>query len=175
MRYFLLLLFLLLPFTIKMGEVRQYIYETECYPIENLILNEYLTSIGIRESSGRYDAVNSFGFMGKYQFSPITLRGLGFDVDMDVFLSTPELQDSAMITLLHHNYNILKNIIDEFDGEEFNDVTITKSGILAAAHLVGPHRTRLLLQNNIHTEDAYGTSAMEYLISFSGYDINLQP
>jgi hypothetical protein len=175
MRYFLLLLFLILPFTTKVGEFKQYIYEIECHSIDDIVLNEYLNSIGFRESSGRYDAVNSFGFMGKYQFSPVTLIGLGFDVNMDEFLSTPELQDSAMITLLHHNYNILRNLIDVFDGEEFNDVTITKSGILAAAHLVGPYRTRLLLQDNINTEDAYGTTAMEYLISFSGYNINLQP
>lgn len=174
MRYFLLSLFLLLPFTIQTEGVRNYIYKAECYPVENLILNEFMSSIGFRESSGRYDVVNSFGFMGMYQFSPATLRGLGFDVEMDVFLSNPQLQDSAMVVLLHHNFGILRRLIDEFDGEEFGDFTITKSGILAAAHLVGPRRTRLLLEEGINTEDAYGTTAMDYLISFSGYNINLQ-
>ena len=39
----------------------------------------YMDSIAIIESKDRYFAVNQFGYMGKYQFSKKTLKGLGYD------------------------------------------------------------------------------------------------
>lgn len=136
-------------------------------------LSIYLEHIAFRESSGRYNVVNTFGYMGMYQFSPVTLKNLGFKVTREEFLSNPELQDSAMVYLLQHNYKILNSIIDEHDGTLINDNEITKSGILATAHLIGPRRTRILLEDGIDTNDGYGTSALSYLVEFSGYNINL--
>lgn len=174
-KYIILLLLLIMPYSANYGAyiTHKIIYNAECIAVSTLILDNYMESIGFRESSGRYDAVNSFGYMGKYQFAPATLRNLGFDVRMNEFLFNPQLQDSAMISLLHHNYKILKNTIYTYDGTEMDEYTITKSGILAAAHLVGPRRTRLLLERGIDTNDAYGTTALSYLIEFSGYDIEL--
>jgi hypothetical protein len=136
-------------------------------------LDIYLEHIGFKESSGRYNVVNTFGYMGMYQFSHVTLKNLGFEVTREQFLSSPELQDSAMIYLLQHNYKILNRIIYEYDGTLIDDNEITKSGILATAHLIGPRRTRILLEDGIDTKDGYGTSALSYLVEFSGYNINL--
>lgn len=133
----------------------------------------YLNKIGYSESSGRYSVVNEHGYMGKYQFSPNTLRGLDILVNKKQFLNNPSLQDSAMVVLLIHNRKILKRYIDEYSGIEINGNTITESGILASAHLVGPYRTKLLLKNGIDYSDAYGTKASEYLTKFSGYNLNL--
>jgi hypothetical protein len=177
MRYFLLIL--LLVFVPHSTNYKNYTdtdihHNVKCKSLDKLILNQYMSSIGLRESSGRYDVVNTFGYLGKYQFSPVTLYNLGFDVGADEFLKNPQLQDSAMVSLLIHNYEILNRVINEFDGSVlFDDYIITTSGILAAAHLIGPHRTRILLEDGIDTKDGYGTSALSYLVEFSGYNINL--
>jgi hypothetical protein len=142
--------------------------------LSNIDMILFMDSIGFRESSGNYEAVNSFGFLGKYQFSPTTLFGLGIDVHPNEYLSNPELQDSSFIALLHHNRRILYRYITEFDGTEWDTLgVITKSGILASAHLIGPHRTKQLLVDGVDFSDAYGTYASEYLIQFSGYNIIL--
>jgi hypothetical protein len=135
--------------------------------------NDYLDRVGERESNGRYHIVNDYGYMGKYQFSHKTLNGLGISVSKTEFLSNPQLQDSAMVALLIHNRILLKKYIDKYDGNDINGNIITESGILAAAHLIGPHRTKLLLTEGIDSEDAFGTSALSYLTEFSGYSLHL--
>jgi len=37
----------------------------------------YKEAIGFRESQGKYNKVNSLGYLGKYQFGPETLRSIG--------------------------------------------------------------------------------------------------
>ena len=159
--------------------------DVEIKPIIVRNLEHFLYDIGFRESSGRYGVVNSHGYMGKFQFSPRLLWRLGFKVTQEEFLSSPELQREAMITLLNHNKDVLKRVIDLYDGERFDELIITdysciietyivtKSGILAAAHLIGPYRTRLFLEDRIDSSDGYGTTVTEYLYSFSGYTLNL--
>jgi len=134
----------------------------------------FLEKIGERESSGKYSIVNKYGYMGKYQFSPTTLKGLGIRVSKQQFLTNPQLQDSAMVALLIHNRKLLNTYINEYNGSTFNGNPITESGILATAHLVGPHRTKILLKDGMDSKDGFGTNASEYLISFSGYNLNLE-
>ena len=74
-------------------------------------LNELIEAIGKLESNNRYDVVNRFGFMGKYQFSPRTVKYLGFDVTREQFLNNPQLQDSVMISYLRNNYSSLQHHI----------------------------------------------------------------
>ena len=50
---------------------------------------EFLDAIGHRESGNRYDIVNSYGYLGRYQFGKATLKGLGFKVTKDEFLNSP--------------------------------------------------------------------------------------
>ena len=66
--------------------------------------------MGQKESSNRYHVVNRFGYMGRYQFSIKTLKGLGIKTSKNEFISNPKLQDSAMILLLKHNKNRLKKL-----------------------------------------------------------------
>lgn len=158
---------------------------TEISPVIIRDLSDFLDDVGFRESSGRYTVVNSHGYLGKFQFSPALLWRLGFKVSEEEFLNDPELQRQAMIKLLKHNEDVLKRVIDIYDGETFEELVydeytcyvetyeITKSGILAAAHLIGPYRTRLFLEHQVVTQDGYGTQITEYLYSFSGYNLNL--
>lgn len=158
----------------------------EIHPVQYVKgLDDFLDDIAFRESSGRYHIVNSYGYLGKYQFSPRLLWRLGFRVTQEEFLSSPKLQHKAMVALLDHNKHVMRSVIKRFDGMTFDETvvtrykcyvetyTITESGILAAAHLIGPYRTRLFLEERIDSKDGYGTQMSEYLYSFSGYNLNL--
>lgn len=136
-------------------------------------LDEFLNAIGHRESTNRYDVVNKWGYMGRYQFGKSTLRGLGYDVSKKEFLSNPELQEEAMLSLLTHNKEKLQKYIDIFDGKTINGIYITESGILAAAHLGGQGSVKRYFRNGKVFRDGNGTKITSYMNKFSGYDIAL--
>ena len=110
-------------------------------------LQNFLNAIGHRESTNRYDVVNRWGYMGKYQFGRSTLKGLGFKVTKQEFLNNPQLQEEAMMALLLHNKEKLQKYIDVFDGKTVNGMLITESGILAAAHLGGQGSVKRYFKN----------------------------
>jgi hypothetical protein len=93
--------------------------------------------VGHSESSNRYNVVNRLGYMGRYQFSYTTLKALGYNITRKEFLNNPDIQEEAMDRLLTENYKSLKKYIDKYDGKVVHGIRITKSGILAAAHLGG--------------------------------------
>ena len=136
-------------------------------------LEHFLNAIGHRESTNRYDVVNKWGYMGRYQFGKSTLKGLGYDVSKKEFLSNPELQEEAMLSLLKHNKEKLQKYIDVFDGKTINGIYITESGILAAAHLGGQGSVKRYFRNGKVFKDGNGTKITSYMDKFSGYDIAL--
>jgi len=143
---------------------------------EKIDINEtdlFLNAIGHYESSNRYDIVNRFGYMGKYQFGRKTLKNLGYDVSKQEFLNSPYLQEKAMLDLLSHNKKILENYIEYWDGKKINGKVITESGILAAAHLAGPGNVKRFLREGKEFKDGNGTKLTRYLTHFSGYELNL--
>jgi len=127
----------------------------------------------MRESSNRYDVVNGWGYMGKYQFGKRTLKALGYDVSRKEFLNSPYLQEKAMLDLLHHNRKLLKSYIEYWDGKHINGKRITESGILAAAHLAGPGNVKKFFRKGVEFKDGNGTKMTSYLTQFSGYKLNL--
>jgi hypothetical protein len=132
----------------------------------------FLTSIGRRESSNRYDIVNRWGYMGKYQFGRKTLNALGYkNISNNQFLSNPKLQEEAMIKLLKHNKHILRREIRKYCGTQKHGVYITESGLLAAAHLAGPGNVKKWLRRGKRFRDGLGTDLVEYLQLFGGYKI----
>lgn len=142
-------------------------------PIEINQTELFLNAIGHRESTNRYDVVNKWGYMGKYQFHKKTLKNLGYDISKEEFLNSPHIQEKAMLDLLEHNKNILQSYIDYWEGKIVNGVEITESGILAAAHLAGPGNVKKYFQKGKNFKDGNGTKLTSYLTQFSGYDINL--
>ena len=76
----------------------------------------FLDAIGFKESGNRYDIVNKFGYMGRYQFGRGTLKGLGYKVTQEEFLTSPEIQERAMMDLLRHNKKKLQKYIDQYEG-----------------------------------------------------------
>lgn len=155
-------------FSIKKPEAK---LEVKKFRIKNH--DAFLEDIGHKESSGRYDIVNRYGYMGKYQFGATTLKGLGFKVSRTEFLNSPQLQEEAMQRLLAHNKKRLQKYIDKYEGEVVHGVYITESGVLAAAHLGGAGNVRKFFRKGSNFKDGNGTSIVTYMQKFSGYKLDL--
>ena len=137
-------------------------------------LQKLIDAIGKLESNNQYGVVNRLGFMGKYQFSPRTLKHLGYDVSGEEFLNSPQLQDSAMVSYLRDNYSSLQHHILVYGYTTHNGVYITPSSILAGAHFAGARGMKRFLENNIGTTDSNGMTIQRYMENFTGYELNLE-
>ncbi len=133
-------------------------------------------ALAFKESQGKYNRVNTLGYLGKYQFGKSTL--LELNIDPKGFLKNPLLQEKAFLANLEKNKWILRKEIKKYSGKWINGVKITESGILAAAHLGGAGAVQKFLWSygQETMQDAYGTKIEHYLRKFSGYDLsNIKP
>ncbi len=154
------------------------IIETEPLVVPHIELktnshSEFLKAIGFKESGNRYDIVNRFGYMGKYQFGKRTLRGLGFKMSREEFLNSPETQEKAMYALLKHNKKSLRKYIEKYDGKIVHGVLVTESGLLAAAHLGGAGSVKKWFRTGKVRKDGNGVKITTYMERFSGYELYL--
>lgn len=124
-----------------------------------------------KESQGKYNKINSLGYLGKYQFGIETLKSIGIN-DSNRFINSPKLQEKAFVTLLSKNKYELQDYINDFEGKVVAGIKITESGILAAAHLGGAGSVKRFLNSNGEKkrEDEYGTSVRSYMKDFGGYE-----
>jgi hypothetical protein len=107
----------------------------------------YLDKLACLESGGNYHIKNRYGYMGKYQFGKRTLNGLvrvGYlDLtkdEMNNFLHIPSVQERAIDALIRANNDYLNRYnISKYIGKRIGGVIVTKEGLLAASHLVGPY------------------------------------
>ncbi|TNJ43117.1 peptidoglycan-binding protein LysM [Tamlana fucoidanivorans] len=128
-------------------------------------------ALAFKESGGNYFSVNTFGYLGKYQFGASTLRLIGIH-NTQKFLKDPKLQEKAFVANLARNKWILRRDIKNFVGKRINGVIVTESGILAAAHLAGPGAVKKYLRSYglDNFADGFGTTVYYYMKRFSGYD-----
>tara|TARA_R110000868_G_scaffold150100_1_gene373027 strand:+ start:186 stop:845 length:660 start_codon:yes stop_codon:yes gene_type:complete len=128
-------------------------------------------ALAFKESRGDYSSVNTFGYLGKYQFGEETLKMIGI-YNPAQFLKNPVLQEKAFIANAARNKWILRRDIKNFVGKRINGVLVTESGILAAAHLAGPGSVKEYLRSYglDNFADGYGTTVEYYMKRFSGYD-----
>jgi len=140
-------------------------------PYKGKYFISYKEAIANKESLGRYKKINSIGYLGKYQFGTQTLKSIGIE-DSSNFLENPNLQEQAFVVLLSKNKYELKDYIHFFEGKIIDGVTITESGILAAAHLGGSGSVKRFLNTNglRKCRDGYGTSVKAYIRDFGGYE-----
>lgn len=153
-----------------------YINLEKVFVVEEVVdeMEDFLDAIGHKESSNRYDVINMYGYMGRYQFGKTTLRGLGYDVTKQEFLSNPEIQEMAMQDLLKHNKEKLQKYIDLYEGETLHGIFITESGVLAAAHLAGCGNVKKFFTKGTEFNDGFGTRLTSYMEKFSGYNLILE-
>ena len=146
-------------------------------PVVEIVIkdhNKFLEDIGFRESSGNYQAVNQFGYLGKYQFGRKTLNAIGLDsVSNREFLANPSIQEEAMSILLKKNRHTLRREIRKYVGDTINGIYITESGILAAAHLAGAGNVKKFFRRGYEFKDGNGTKMTSYMIMFADYDLKL--
>ena len=128
-------------------------------------------ALAFKESQGNYFTVNTFGYLGKYQFGRETLKMIGI-YNPQFFLKTPELQEKAFIANTKRNKWILRKDIKFFVGKKIGGVLITESGILAAAHLAGAGSVKKYLRSYgaQNFADGYGSTVRYYMKRFAGYD-----
>lgn len=136
-------------------------------------LEKFLDHMAQRESDNTPTVINRFGMMGKYQFDPRTIKVLGFKVSNSQFLRNTELQDSVMVRYMRANNSLLDRIIENYEGRKFKGIRITRSGVLAAAHLAGAGNVRKYFTDNDMNgrTDANGTSIRDYLQEFNKYKL----
>ena len=131
--------------------------------------------LGFYESGSDYKKINSLGYLGKYQFGRSTLKVLRIK-KIDNFINIPELQEKAFLMNVMRNKWILRREIERFSGKKINNILITESGIIAAAHLSGPGNVKKFLRNNCNNnldfKDINGTKISDYIRIFRNYDIS---
>ena len=144
-------------------------------PAFNIFLGKtfigFKEALGFNESTGNYASVNTYGYLGKYQFAATTLSLVGV-YNTNTFIGSAALQEKAFVAYTSRNKWILRRDIKRFVGTKINNVLVTESGILAAAHLAGAGNVKKYLRSDgdFFFKDAFGTTIQAYLKKFSGYD-----
>jgi hypothetical protein len=149
---------------------------------EEFDYDSYKDALGKRESNNNYKAVNTIGYVGKYQFGTPALKDTGFirsDVSnsnsnlkdpaswtgkmgvnsIEDFKNNPEAQEHAMKKLTMQNKKTLESKGAIQPGESAGDI----AGKLAASHLLGAGGVSKNLREGIDSTDAYGTSGSSYM------------
>lgn len=149
------------------------VYKKYNFPYIEKNFVAFKEAVAFKESQGKYNVVNSLGYLGKYQFGKNTLERFRI-YDKDAFLKNPELQEKTFLAYCKVNKWILRKDIKRSVGKTINGIVITESGILAAAHLSGAGNVKKFLRSNGEErfKDAYGTSVSYYLKKFAGYDVS---
>lgn len=159
-------------------------------PVTSINIVTFKIRMAQLESGGvkkPYQAINQYGYIGKYQFGIKTLRGLVRTGDLKAtskeigeFKNDRDLQERAMDALVVHNKRILLNYgLFKYINTEVKGIRVTMEGMLAASHLLGPYAVSHYLKNGgsletidyrgikIRKYDGNGTSLEKYLEYFS--------
>ena len=156
---------------------------------------QFFAAVRARESSNDYTAVNSVGFIGAYQFGEAALIDLGYvrrdknpydnnfsggwtgknGIDSKAeFLNSPAAQDAAAAEWWPLLWQRARNFdLEIYDQQTLNGVFLTKSGMIAASHLVGTGALKDFIESGgtIIRKDGNGTPITEYLNLFANYDV----
>lgn len=150
------------------------LYEAEVHRAEQFEM--FLESLGFSESSHNPAACNGLGYIGLYQMGKAARKATGYGhITDNAFRRNPDIwppeqQRAAMEILIHMNNRILHGEIQEYSGKVVRGVLVTKSGILAAAHIAGAGGVKRWLNAGINPRDAFGTSLTDYMVKFGGYE-----
>ena len=91
------------------------------------------------------------------------------------FINNPKLQERVFLINVQRNKWILRKDIKWFVGTKINNIVVTESGIIAAAHLAGPGNVKKYLRSGgeFNSKDAFGTSISMYMEYFKNYDLSM--
>lgn len=150
--------------------------------------DHFLDALAQRESSDNYTKVNRYGYLGRYQMGRSALEDAGFRhegggwtalansygiYDREDFLNSPAGQDAAVKAYHTKVCDYIRHYgLEKYIGTTYCGVTVTRSGLLAACHLVGVGAMIDGLKSGEHTYDGNRVSAAEYMELFAGFDIS---
>jgi len=154
--------------------IKEYIYQKE-QKIKQQEFKQFLELLAYKESRGNWRVYNKYGYIGKWQMGKAALKATGFGyITFSEFKTNPNifpenLQEIAVCKLISLNLLRLTETILAYEGKIVGDVLITKSGIIAAAHLGGVRGVEMYLNSDghINKRDVFGTSILDYLKEFS--------
>jgi len=162
--------------------------EVENYREPNRMLNDkesevILKTLSQLESSNNPRAINSLGYIGKYQLGAQALEDLGYlksgsysklknkavnnpemytgkngIANIEDYLSQEDMQDNIAQELLERNFKLLKR--KGIDVENIPPEEI--AGLLMESHVVGAGGASKRFKKGIDSEDAYGTKGSKY-------------
>lgn len=165
-------------FQTKFARIRQALnyLERQHYELEFV---RFVNDLGHNESLNNWLCINRIGCFGEWQFAESTLHCLGFrQITLKKFRQNPaifprEMQQKALESLIKVNLALLREY-DHFIGDTINGVVVTKSGLIAAAHLGGAGSTKRFLRSAgmVNSKDALGTSIHDYMRKFRNYDLD---
>lgn len=143
-------------------------------------IESFLNEIAKKESSDDPKKINKLGYMGKYQFGEIALKDVGLDkkINLNKFKKNPNIwpeheQDEAMKKLLTNNKQYLGEYLSKNEGKVIAGIKLTKSGMLAGAHLLGASNVKKFIDSKGRDipKDGFGTPITAYLKKFGGYHL----
>ena len=82
---------------------------------------DFINKVGMRESSGNWEKVNRFGYMGFFQFGNEALTDVGVNIHKigrKNFLSNKDLQIDCFKKYLRKNKTYMNNVISEWNNKE---------------------------------------------------------
>lgn len=127
-------------------------------------------SLARTESGGNYQAQNSEGYVGKYQWGAARLadfnKANGTSITMEQFKASGPIQEQAQ---KWHIANVDKSVGD-LVGRVVNGVTMTKNALRAMAHLGGIGGARKFVESggSYNPQDSNGTSLLDYAVTHGG-------
>lgn len=151
----------------------------EIGPLSDADYMKFREMIAKQESGGKYTAVNTLNYMGRYQFGAAALTDFGYVVkgrtNKDLknpvawtgkdgitshtkFLESTTVQDECMKKFTKQNFKILRNKGVLRNDSETNHC----AGLLAVSHLKGPGDAIKYGRGEPVNPDAYGTSPEKY-------------
>jgi hypothetical protein len=157
---------------------------------------DFLRALGYRESSGRYNIENRYGYLGKYQMGEMALKDAGYYKgdstprkndwigewtgkdgvwSKEDFLNNPQAQENAIREYHRKVWKYIKALgLDKYVGRVIGGVLITESGLLGGAHLVGVMNLKRFLNSNgqIIPKDGNNVPITHYIELLNGYNIS---
>jgi hypothetical protein len=163
--------------TDKQRKERNKNYKKRLKQYYNSEFKAYAKKLSRVESRDEWKIINRYGYMGLFQFGHPALQCIGLGhIDSSKFRANPdifpiELQYKALKLHLKINERILRKDIYNYQGKTINGILITKSGLLASAHLMGAGNVQKFLRTGIDSHDGNNVKLTKYLKMFSKYDL----
>lgn len=131
-------------------------------------------SLAKTESGGNYQAQNSEGFVGKYQWGQDRLndynRSTGSSFTLEQFKASPAVQEAAQ---KWHEADILSNLGD-LAGRMVKGIAMTPGALIGAAHLGGIGGARRFVESGgaYDPADSNGTKISDYARTHGGASVS---